>query len=63
MSQHAKARGIGPKKRVTEPITGAAALALAATALTNHDYLAAVGYAALAVVPWLTSWLTDRARR
>jgi hypothetical protein len=55
-------KGIGPKNRITEPVTGAAAIAIAATALTNKDYPAAVGYFVLAVIPWVTSWLTDRVR-
>jgi hypothetical protein len=54
--------GVGAKDRVTEPVTGAAALVLAATALINGNYPAAIGYAILAVIPWLTSWLTDKAR-
>ncbi len=55
--------GIGPKNRVTEPVTGTVALGLAAAAVANHDWPAATGYAVLAVVPWLTSWLADRARK
>jgi hypothetical protein len=62
-AKHYRPKGIGPKRRVSEPITGVVALSLAATALTNHDGLAALGYAVLAVVPWVTSWLADKAKR
>jgi hypothetical protein len=57
------AAGIGPKNRVAEPVTGVAAIAIGATALTQRDYPAAVGYFILAVVPWVTSYLTDKARK
>ena len=56
-------KGVGPRNRVTEPVTGAAAVAFFAAALTNKNYPAAIGYAILAVVPWVTSWLTDRVRK
>ncbi len=55
-------KGIGPKNRVSEPTTLAAGLAISATALTRRDYPAAVGFAVLALIPWVTSYLTDKAR-
>lgn len=54
--------GVGPKNRVAEPVTGVAALSFAAVSLSNHDYPSAIGYAILAVIPWVTSWLADKAR-
>jgi hypothetical protein len=54
--------GIGPKNRVAEPVTGAAALVFMAAAVTNQDWASAAGYAILAVIPWFTSWLADKAR-
>lgn len=54
--------GAGPKNRVAEPVTGVAALSFAAVSLANKNYPAAVGYAVLAVIPWVTSWLADKAR-
>jgi len=53
--------GIGPKNRVSEPVTGGVALAMAATAIANQNWPAAAGYAVLAVIPWITSWLADQA--
>jgi hypothetical protein len=61
--KHYRPKGIGPKRRVSEPVTGVIALSLAATALTQHDYPSAIGYVVLAVVPWVTSWLADKAKR
>jgi hypothetical protein len=54
--------GVGPKNRVAEPVTGAAAITFMAAAISNKNYPAAIGYAILAVVPWITSWLADRTK-
>lgn len=54
--------GVGPKNRVSEPVTGVAALTLAASFIVNHDYPAAIAASVLAVIPWVTSWLADKAR-
>jgi hypothetical protein len=54
-------KGVGPKNRVAEPVTGVAALTFMAAAVSNKNYPAAIGYALLAVIPWVTSYLADKA--